>query len=107
MCDWGPSPPPFLLLMSNFLLLMSSMTSQLLLTSFLPFYQVELFKGQLEASGVRVVTDCRLNYTPGWKYNHWELRCGSRAEQYRGPKTAADPSRITRHPPVTDLGASL
>ena len=38
--------------------------------------QVELFKGQLEAAGVRVVTDCRLNYTPGWKYNPWELRWG-------------------------------
>ncbi len=28
----------------------------------------------LEASDVRVVTDTRANYTPGWKYNHWELK---------------------------------
>jgi threonyl-tRNA synthetase len=24
--------------------------------------------------GVRVETDLRTNYTPGWKYNHWEMR---------------------------------
>jgi len=23
---------------------------------------------------VRVDTDVRTNYTPGWKYNHWEMR---------------------------------
>jgi prolyl-tRNA synthetase len=23
---------------------------------------------------VRVETDLRTNYTPGWKYNHWEMR---------------------------------
>lgn len=28
----------------------------------------------LEDKGVRVVTDTRSNYTPGWKYNHWELK---------------------------------
>ena len=28
----------------------------------------------LKAAGVRVSVDRRLNYTPGWKYNYWELR---------------------------------
>merc|ERR1719183_1538692 len=28
----------------------------------------------LKAAGVKVTTDCRSNYTPGWKYNHWELK---------------------------------
>lgn len=23
---------------------------------------------------MRVETDVRTNYTPGWKYNHWEMR---------------------------------
>lgn len=29
---------------------------------------------ELKAAGVRVTTDTRDNYTPGWKYNFWELR---------------------------------
>lgn len=33
----------------------------------------ELFQA-LKAVGVRVEKDFRLNYTPGWKYNHWELK---------------------------------
>ena len=28
----------------------------------------------LIAAGVKVATDTRDNYTPGWKYNHWELK---------------------------------
>jgi prolyl-tRNA synthetase len=28
----------------------------------------------LKKSGVRTHIDDRDNYTPGWKYNHWELR---------------------------------
>lgn len=28
----------------------------------------------LKAVGVRVTVDARDNYTPGWKYNYWELR---------------------------------
>lgn len=38
------------------------------------YAKVEEFKEGLEAAGVRVVTDARENYTPGWKYNHWELK---------------------------------
>jgi prolyl-tRNA synthetase len=29
---------------------------------------------QLEASGFRVFLDARENYTPGWKFNEWELK---------------------------------
>lgn len=36
--------------------------------------KVTELKEQLEAQGVRVTTDCRDNYTPGWKYNHWEMK---------------------------------
>ena len=25
----------------------------------------------LKKAGIRVDVDARLNYTPGWKYNHW------------------------------------
>ena len=28
----------------------------------------------LEASGVRIKGDYRDNYSPGWKFNHWELK---------------------------------
>ena len=28
----------------------------------------------LEASGIRVKRDYRDNYSPGWKFNHWELK---------------------------------
>jgi hypothetical protein len=40
----------------------------------------------LRAAGVRVTTDKRDNYTPGWKYNYWELRVGGRpaAAQQQG-----------------------
>jgi len=29
---------------------------------------------QLKAAGVRVKVDDRDVYSPGWKYNHWELK---------------------------------
>jgi prolyl-tRNA synthetase len=28
----------------------------------------------LKAAGVRVEVDARMNYTPGWKFNHWEQK---------------------------------
>ena len=34
---------------------------------------------ELTAAGVRTDSDLRDNYTPGWKYNYWELKartCG-------------------------------
>ena len=33
----------------------------------------ELQKG-LKAEGVRCKVDLRENYSPGWKFNHWELK---------------------------------
>ena len=32
------------------------------------------FVQQLKDAKVRVTSDSRDNYTPGWKYNHWELK---------------------------------
>ncbi|WIA22172.1 hypothetical protein OEZ86_008613 [Tetradesmus obliquus] len=49
------------------------------------FEQVKAFKASLESSSVRVETDYRTNYTPGWKYNHWELR-GVPIRMELGPK---------------------
>lgn len=31
----------------------------------------------LAAAGVRVEGDYRDNYSPGWKFNHWELKVGA------------------------------
>lgn len=38
------------------------------------FDQAAKLRKALEGKGVRVETDMRTNYTPGWKYNHWEMR---------------------------------
>jgi len=32
------------------------------------------WKEKIAATGVRVDTDLRENYTPGWKFNHYELK---------------------------------
>ena len=37
---------------------------------------------QLKKAGVRVVSDVRSNYTPGWKFNHWEQRVRVRVSVY-------------------------
>lgn len=29
---------------------------------------------KLQEAGVRVKSDLRENYSPGWKFNHWELK---------------------------------
>jgi len=29
---------------------------------------------KLKKAGIRVYGDYRDNYSPGWKYNHWELK---------------------------------
>merc|ERR1719222_351541 len=34
----------------------------------------ESFEKKLTAAGVRVKGDYRENYSPGWKFNHWELK---------------------------------
>lgn len=39
----------------------------------------------MKKSGVRTHIDDRDNYTPGWKYNHWELK-GVPIRMEIGPK---------------------
>ncbi|MBI4168168.1 MAG: proline--tRNA ligase [Candidatus Aenigmarchaeota archaeon] len=34
----------------------------------------EAVKKSLESKGLRITTDARDSYTPGWKYNYWELK---------------------------------
>ena len=34
----------------------------------------KLLEGELSKQGVRVEGDYRDNYSPGWKYNHWEVK---------------------------------
>ena len=34
----------------------------------------EAREAELKAEGVRVTSDLRENYSPGWKFNHWELK---------------------------------
>ena len=36
--------------------------------------QAEKLKAELQAQGLRAKTDTRDIYTPGWKYNYWELQ---------------------------------
>ena len=36
--------------------------------------QCEQFTKGLQGGGVRVHLDARDNYSPGWKFNHWELK---------------------------------
>lgn len=36
--------------------------------------QCSRYLAQLQKSGFRVKADLRDNYSPGWKFNHWELK---------------------------------
>lgn len=36
--------------------------------------KVEDIVKELKKSGVKAKSDLRTNYSPGWKYNHWELK---------------------------------
>ncbi|XP_037650125.1 bifunctional glutamate/proline--tRNA ligase isoform X1 [Sebastes umbrosus] len=36
--------------------------------------QCSKYLKRLQAAGIRVKTDLRDNYSPGWKFNHWELK---------------------------------
>ena len=38
------------------------------------YAECEAYKKDLQAAGVRVKADTRENYSPGWKFNHWELK---------------------------------
>lgn len=49
---------------------------------------------QLKRGGVRVKLDSRDNYTPGWKFNHWELK-GVPMRIEIGPKDIAEKKLAT------------
>jgi len=38
------------------------------------YSECDAYKKELESAGVRVKADLRENYSPPWKYNHWELK---------------------------------
>ena len=38
--------------------------------------------GELKGKGLRIHTDDRDNYRPGWKYNHWELKASPPTARY-------------------------
>merc|ERR1719435_494896 len=38
------------------------------------YKECELYEKELKDAGVRVKADLRENYSPGWKFNHWELK---------------------------------
>jgi len=38
------------------------------------YTECELYEKELKDAGVRVKADLRENYSPGWKFNHWELK---------------------------------
>jgi len=38
------------------------------------FAKVREIEAMLAQEGLRSTSDCRTNYTPGWKYNHWEVK---------------------------------
>lgn len=68
----------------------------------------------LAAAGVRVEVDSRRGYTPGWKYNHWELK-GVPLRFELGPKDVAKQQvRVVRRDngakediPVAELSAKI
>merc|ERR1712106_1115764 len=38
------------------------------------YKECEMYEKELKEAGVRVKADLRENYSPGWKFNHWELK---------------------------------
>merc|ERR1712098_477840 len=38
------------------------------------YKECEEYRARLLKAGVRVKADMRENYSPGWKFNHWELK---------------------------------
>lgn len=36
--------------------------------------QCSKYHSHLQSAGIRVKSDLRDNYSPGWKFNHWELK---------------------------------
>ncbi|XP_076011602.1 bifunctional glutamate/proline--tRNA ligase isoform X2 [Genypterus blacodes] len=47
--------------------------------------QCSKYLGKLQGAGIRAKTDLRDNYSPGWKFNHWELK-GVPIRMEVGPK---------------------
>lgn len=52
------------------------------------------YEKQLNEAGVRVFGDYRDNYSPGWKFNHWELK-GVPIRLEIGPKDMANKQFVT------------
>ena len=63
--------------------------------------QAEDIVSSLKKAGVRVQSDSRENYTPGWKYNHWELKV-SCCYRWRRCFTGA---RVTSHETLPHIPA--
>ena len=60
-----------------FVLALSHRVSYSALTGIVLFHNLDAAQeitDSLKAAGVRAKLDARDNYTPGWKYNHWELK---------------------------------
>lgn len=64
-------------------------------------------KQLLKQRGVRADTDLRLNYTPGWKFNHWEQK-GVPLRLEVGPRDlAAGQVRIVRRDNAEKVDVAL
>lgn len=61
------------------------------------FESVREITARLKKAGIRVQSDLRENYTPGWKFNHWELK-GVPLRLELGPKdlTAGEVRSVRR-----------
>ena len=49
---------------------------------------------RLKAAGVRAKGDYRDNYSPGWKFNHWELKV---CETIVSPSSSNKPALISKY----------
>merc|ERR1711881_553546 len=52
------------------------------------------YEAQLKEAGVRVKADMRENYSPPWKYNHWELK-GVPIRMEVGPRDVNNGQKLT------------
>ena len=63
--------------------------------------------GVLGAAGVRVDSDLRENYTPGWKYNFWELKVSAASVHLEIPVFVTQISFAVMGGPTTRIAATL
>merc|ERR1712106_225181 len=56
------------------------------------YKECEMYEKELKEAGVRVKADLRENYSPGWKFNHWELK-GVPIRLEVGPRDEGQPVR--------------